>query len=554
MTVYRQKLESFLASCTEKELLDALSSDWLGVIFPGIHLLIGCEQGKENHSEGDAAVHTSLVFSTMQRVCQEDLGRDADFIERLASLIHDWKKPIKQEINPDGSISFHGHEQCAALEIDVISENLNLSDSERDKLYFLISEHGNAHNFTSLSETAKFKIQNSPYIQSLCALQKADAMSCYDPDGGHLPVNWEHMLTSHDHDSDKSDNETTDQSVNLADIDSIKGGIEVIDNLDHVPQEHGALKYVHPIIIYPFSQPSSYEDLIALYEGLVRKLAENDTEYSGRLAERGAQYAHPVTVMNRQTYHYNARYKFDEKRTWNNNFIKFRNHYVERYSNILDVWSVDTCQMWLHAFGHRYDERKTGEDVYWLIPGDFNYASNAGQEVLKVIEKLPHAVMNRDQDLCVGEITVPVNSSKQLIDTYGTYGLLYNWFPNEAQEMREITDKPRTEFIAIRHSFLRELLRQRWYPYEQTIVILLRGVIGGKRMSKINLGDISDLPFGRDSIAAAMQQVERTERMLKMLWRERNEKEADWPDRFRKLDSQSEQIRAGALIVLQNLL
>lgn len=257
--------------------------------------------------------------------------------------------------------------------------------------------------------------------------------------------------------------------------------------------------------------------------------------------------------MNRQTFYTNSKFKFDQN--WNDTFLQFRSNWVEKHSDIIDAWCVDTCQMWLTGFGHAYDQGHKQEDVYWLIPGDFDYGTEVGEDVLKELERIPDAVANHEQDLCVGEISVPVDSSKQLIDTYGTYGLLYNWFPHEARRLRMITDKPRTEFIAIRHSFLRSMLQQRWYAYEQTIVILLHGIIQKKRICKIPLGRITDLPQGRDTLAAAMQQVERTERVLKLFWREKNEGQIpQWPETFRKLDLQSEQIRGAALVILENLL
>ncbi len=120
--------------------------------------------------------------------------------------------------------------------------------------------------------------------------------------------------------------------------------------------------------------------------------------------------------------------------------------------------------------------------------------------------------------------------------------------------IRNRTDKPRTEFFAISHGFLREVLRQRWFAYEQTIIILLQAVLGRKRIHTTKLGSISDLPQGRDTLAAAMQQVERTERVLKLFWRERNQQQSDWSERFKKLDSQSGQVRAAALVILENLL
>jgi len=214
---------------------------------------------------------------------------------------------------------------------------------------------------------------------------------------------------------------------------------------------------------------------------------------------------------------------------------------------------VDTCQMWYSGLGMAY-EKGGPNDVYWLIPGDFNYGTAVGKEVLGRLHDLPEIVLELKQDLCIGEIATDHNNSKQLIDTYGTFALLYNWFPVEAQEIRQYTERPRSEFFAIRHSFLHEVLRQRWYAYEQTVVMLLQAVFSNKHISRFFVGNISDLPEGRESITSAMQQVERTERVLKTLWRERHQPKARWTDQYRLLETQSEQVRRTALIILQNLL
>ena len=98
------------------------------------------------------------------------------------------------------------------------------------------------------------------------------------------------------------------------------------------------------------------------------------------------------------------------------------------------------------------------------------------------------------------------------------------------------------------------MLTRRWYAYEQTVVILLHAVFEQKRLSRFSVGDISDLPEGRESLGSAIQQVERTERVLKALWRERNEAHAGWIERYRELEAQSEQVRRGAVTILANLL
>lgn len=297
-------------------------------------------------------------------------------------------------------------------------------------------------------------------------------------------------------------------------------------------------RMIHPVIMYPFTHPKDLKHLAALYNDLIRRLNENDDDY-----------CRPVTVVNQQTYHRN--------RT-NPEFADFLENTVRAHSEVIHAWSVDTCQMWLTGFGSCYNNHKTVSDVYWLIPGDFNYASDKGVQVLENLEELPRLVYDGHCELALGEIKAAPNSSKQLIDTYGTYGLLYNWFPAQAQALREITDKPRTEFFAIGHAYLDLVMDRRWYGYEQTIVILLQGLEGrrvARRMRKLELGDILDEPQGRDTLASAMQQVERTERVLKLYWRELNEpQDPTWPDKFKRLDAQSEQIRGAALVILEQIL
>ncbi len=289
---------------------------------------------------------------------------------------------------------------------------------------------------------------------------------------------------------------------------------------------------IHPVVIYPFRQPADYSDLRRLYEMVARLDAVKKT------------YARPITVMDRKTHLSMAN---------NPAFLAFKKNTVARSSEILDSWCVDTCQMWYTGLGTAFERGGPG-DVYWLIPGDFNYDTCAGKEVLGRLHDLPEIILELDQDMCVGEIAADHNHSKQLIDTYGTFALLYNWFPVQAKEIRQFTERPRSEFLAIRHSFLAEVLALRWYPYEQTVVMLLHAVFGRKAISRFFVGNISDLPEGRESLAAICQQVERTERVLKSLWRERHQDERGWIETYRILENRSEQIRHSALTTLENLL
>ncbi|MGD1084094.1 MAG: hypothetical protein ABSA47_04985 [Verrucomicrobiota bacterium] len=289
---------------------------------------------------------------------------------------------------------------------------------------------------------------------------------------------------------------------------------------------------IHPVVIYPFQQPGDYADLEPLYQ-LVARLGA-DTK----------KYARPITVLDRKTHFANEA---------NKRFQEFRQNTVARHSKILDAWCVDTCQMWYSGLGLAFEEGGE-EDVYWLIPGDFNYGTPAGREILGRLHELPEICLELGQDVCVGEVATDPGNSKQLIDTYGTFALLYNWFPSEAQEIRQYTERPRSEFLAVGHRFLREALLRRWYASEQTVVMLLQAVSARLRISRFCVGNLTDLPEGRESLASAVQQVERTEAVLSSLWRERHQNELGWIEQYRALETQSDQIRGAALILLQTLL
>lgn len=305
---------------------------------------------------------------------------------------------------------------------------------------------------------------------------------------------------------------------------------------------------IHPIVIYPFTHPRSTDHLQELYAAL-EKLCRDD-----------GRYFRPITVLNRQTVDRVATAKMSqaEVKEARKKFQEFIDTEIEPRSDVRKAWCVDTCQMWLGGLGRAFDRNEALAAVYWLIPGDFNYASSEGKKVLSRFESIPAYVYEeRDVDLALGEIKVPLNSAKQLIDTYGTYGLLYNWFPNEAQGIRLITDKPRSEFLAISDSYLKYVLSKRWYAYEQTIVLLLHAMSGGqpiRGIRKVELGALEDEEQGRSRLEGAMQQVERTERVLKLFWRERHLDDRNWREDFRKLDAQSEQVRAAAMIIFEQIL
>lgn len=305
-------------------------------------------------------------------------------------------------------------------------------------------------------------------------------------------------------------------------------------------------KRIHPIVIYPFAHPRDLNHLRALYDQL--------DKYCGN---PNGKFHKPITVLNKQTIDRVVHPKMSrpEAKEAKKRFVDFLRKEIEPRSEIVPSWCVDTCQMWLTGFGKAFDSNDALAAVYWLIPGDFKYDDPEGHKVLTSFEEIPMLVYEeRDVALSLGEIKVPLNSAKQLIDTYGTYGLLFNWFPAEAQGIRLATEKPRTEFFAISDAYLKYVLTKRWYAYEQTIVLLLQAMAGmnqARGIKKVELGQIQDDELGRNRLEGAMQQVERTERVLKLFWRERHSEDRSWREDFRRLDRQSEQVRGAAMVIFE---
>jgi hypothetical protein len=299
------------------------------------------------------------------------------------------------------------------------------------------------------------------------------------------------------------------------------------------------MSIIRPIVIYPFLHPEKTDHLNALYQKLDEKKKKTDVIYDS-----------PTTVVNRQTYYRNCK---------NQSFLKMYGSVKSYSSSVVDAWCVDTCQMWLAGFGVTFDRSFTQDNsedaIFWLIPGDFDYASESGREVLEKMFKIPEAVLT-NSEFCLGQLDMNPNSSKHLIDIYGTYGLLYNWFPAEAYKMRRSNiTRPRSEFFAIHHHFLHgALVDHRWFAYEQTIALLLQA--GDRRLSTVSLGGITDPSNLRDSLTGALHQIERTERVLKVAWRDKKIRERvnDWVNDFRILEERSKEIIGSAITILNSLL
>lgn len=143
---------------------------------------------------------------------------------------------------------------------------------------------------------------------------------------------------------------------------------------------------------------------------------------------------------------------------------------------------------------------------------------------------------------------------------YGTYPLLFNWFPRIAKKIQEKDIKrPRSEFIAASLEFLKKTLPfKRKFAYEQTLSFLINAFSDDngkweKKIGKVEIGEIMDYEKDR-GFREANDQIERTERLLKILWREMNRGDGFDVELFERLDRRSTAIREAAIVSLGNFL
>lgn len=245
--------------------------------------------------------------------------------------------------------------------------------------------------------------------------------------------------------------------------------------------------------------------------------------------------------------------------------------------DIQKVWSVDTCQMWLSGWGYVINNLKEEEKENFriiLLPGDIDTVFNRTD----FFHKLKDFINLESDPIIIGDFTSADLSSerfnaKDLIDQYGTYALLANWFPEILKAIMGLgLNKPRSEFLNIRADVLQNLLVEcRKFAYEQTLNMLIRSWDFKKATwtyepHTLQLGSLKDDGSFRQ-YKDCMDQIERTERMLKLLWRDLKELELnllsnsdyqsayeEFMDQYDKLDRRSTSIRDSARIIIRNLL
>lgn len=265
-------------------------------------------------------------------------------------------------------------------------------------------------------------------------------------------------------------------------------------------------------------------------------------------------------------------------------FFQDRNNYLP--VDVQEVWSVDTCQMWLAGWGYVLENYPEVSRIV-QVAGDVDTVVNIRSFLTSV---RGFVAMGDPWDLIIGDFeSVNLKSAKELIDVYGTFPLLANWFDIVAEKIQEFPiKKPRSEFLNIKvDTLLNPILRgnltseepskqnpndnegfltYRKFAYEQTLNMIIHSWDFQTSSWKYQLhehllGKIQDDGSFR-KYRDCLDQIERTERMLRLLWREMNispnlsnrKKFVDFMDEYDRLDARSKAILETARITIRALL
>lgn len=147
----------------------------LGVLqyFPELEALIGVEQDKQWHPEGDVWVHTMMVIDAMATLRTGDEKRDLMLM--YAALCHDFGKPGTTEFI-DGRIRSRGHEKAGIEPTVSFMARLTNEQDFIDQITPLVAHHLKPSQLfaDNSSKAAVRRLSTKANIENLVIVAKAD--------------------------------------------------------------------------------------------------------------------------------------------------------------------------------------------------------------------------------------------------------------------------------------------------------------------------------------------------------------------------------------------
>jgi len=142
------------------------------LLWPELHALIGLDQAKEFHPEGDVWEHSLETLSHRKT-------RDLEL--SLALLLHDLGKPLAES---SGGNRFHNHAQIGSKAAASFLRRLDFPYDKIEKICFLVENHMMPASIKSLPTFRTEKAMLNPWFPLLLEVYRCDLMSSFNgPDG-----------------------------------------------------------------------------------------------------------------------------------------------------------------------------------------------------------------------------------------------------------------------------------------------------------------------------------------------------------------------------------
>lgn len=167
--IFSELEKMFLNENRHNTLLLLKKTNLLQHILPEIFKMIGVEQPKNYHPEGDVFTHTYLAL--------KKLPKKVSIYLALATLLHDCGKLYTFKRNKQGKPTFHGHDEVGAKKAEKILERLKVSNDIKIKVTELVAGHMLFRFAKEMKKSKLIKISEKETFKDSLILHKADCLS-----------------------------------------------------------------------------------------------------------------------------------------------------------------------------------------------------------------------------------------------------------------------------------------------------------------------------------------------------------------------------------------
>jgi poly(A) polymerase len=146
------------------------ATELLPHILPEINDLMGVEQSKEHHPEGD-------VFNHVMHILKHYGNLEKSDTLTWAILLHDVSKKETQEWNEEkGRWTFYGHDKKGAKRAREICRRFGMSNKEVDQICNITADHMRMHQISKFGKKKLNKLMMQPHFEELLAFARLDAL------------------------------------------------------------------------------------------------------------------------------------------------------------------------------------------------------------------------------------------------------------------------------------------------------------------------------------------------------------------------------------------